>query len=56
MTREAYIFEAIRTPRAKGKVGEALYEVKPIDLVVGLMKELVRRYELDTAQIDDVVL
>ncbi|RMD98173.1 MAG: acetyl-CoA C-acetyltransferase, partial [Deltaproteobacteria bacterium] len=33
-----------------------LYEVKPIDLVVGLMKELVRRYELDTAQIDDVVL
>ncbi len=56
MTREAYIFEAIRTPRARGKVGEALYEVKPIDLVVGLMKELVRRYELDTAQIDDVVL
>ena len=56
MTTEAYVFEAIRTPRAKGKPGGELYEVKPIDLVVGLMDELVARSGLDTALVDDVVL
>jgi acetyl-CoA C-acetyltransferase len=53
---EAYIYSAIRTPRAKGKASGELYEVKPIDLVVTLMNELQKRTELDTAQIDDVIL
>lgn len=56
MTQEAYIYEAIRTPRAKGKASGELYEVKPIDLVVTLMDELVARTQLDTSQVDDVVL
>ena len=56
MTQDAFVYEAIRTPRAKGKTGGELYEVKPIDLVVTLMDELVRRTNLDTSQVDDVVL
>lgn len=56
MTQEAYIYEAIRTPRSKGKASGELHEVKPIDLVVTLMDELGERTDLDTAQVDDVVL
>ena len=32
MAQEAFIYDAIRTPRGKGKAGGSLYEVKPIDL------------------------
>ncbi len=56
MTHEALIFDAIRTPRGKGKPGGALHEVKPIQLVAGLMQSLIQRNPLDTAAIDDVVL
>ncbi|MCW2616749.1 MAG: acetyl-CoA acetyltransferase, partial [Frankiales bacterium] len=56
MTDEAYVYEAIRTPRGKGKRG-ALHATKPLDLVVGLVHELRTRLpELDTSYIDDVVL
>ena len=41
MTTEAYVFEAIRTPRGKGKPSGALHAIKPIDLVVGLIDDLV---------------
>ncbi len=54
---EAYIYDAVRTPRGRGKASGALYEVKPISLVVGLVHELRRRFPgLDPAAIDDVVL
>ena len=53
---EAYIVDAIRTPRGKGKKDGALYEVKPISLVTGLLHELQQRHQLDTAQVDDIVL
>ena len=56
MTQEAYVYEAIRTPRSKGKANGELHEVKPIDLVVNLMDELVARTDLDTSQVSDVVL
>jgi acetyl-CoA acetyltransferases len=53
---EAYIYEAIRTPRGRGKRG-SLHEVKPISLVVGLIEEIRRRHpNLDPAVIDDIVL
>ena len=56
MPHEAYIYEAIRTPRGRGKKG-ALYATKPIDLVVGLVDELRSRLPgLDPSYIDDVVL
>ena len=54
---EAFIYDHIRTPRGKGKAAGALHEVKPVDLVVGLLDEvLVRNPDLDPARIDDVVL
>ncbi|MDG3015061.1 acetyl-CoA C-acetyltransferase [Speluncibacter jeojiensis] len=54
---EAYIYEAIRTPRGKGKKNGALHGVKPIDLVVGLIDELKARHRgLDPQAIDDIVL
>jgi acetyl-CoA C-acetyltransferase len=57
MTTEAYVYEAIRTPRGRGKAGGALHATKPIDLVVGLVHELLRRLPgLDPAAVDDVVL
>ncbi|MGM7644880.1 acetyl-CoA C-acetyltransferase [Nocardia sp. JW2] len=57
MTTEAYIFEAVRTPRGKGKSTGSLHEVKPVTLVTGLIEELrVRFPDLDEDRIDDVVL
>jgi acetyl-CoA C-acetyltransferase len=54
---EALVFDAIRTPRGKGKVNGSLHTVKPVDLVVGLMHEsLVRNESLDPNGVDDVVL
>ena len=56
MSSEAYIYEAIRTPRGKNK-GGALHGTKPVDLVAGLINELkVRHPDLDPAAIDDIVL
>jgi acetyl-CoA C-acetyltransferase len=54
---EALVFDAIRTPRGRGKVNGSLHTVKPVDLVVGLMHEtLVRNERLDPHRVDDVVL
>jgi acetyl-CoA C-acetyltransferase len=53
---EAYVFDAIRTPRGKGKKDGSLYEVKPVDLLAGVLSELQRRNDLDTARVDDVVM
>ena len=54
---EAYIYEAIRTPRGRGRPSGSLHEVKPIALVVGLIHEMRRRLPaLDPAAIDDIVL
>ncbi|WP_431955029.1 acetyl-CoA C-acetyltransferase [Nocardia lijiangensis] len=57
MTTEAYIYEAIRTPRGRGKKNGSLHSVKPIDLTVGLIQELRNRFpNLDEDMISDVVL
>src|SRR6478735_2481039 len=54
---EALVFDAVRTPRGRGKVNGSLHATKPVDLVVGLMHEtLARNSELDPNRIDDVVL
>jgi acetyl-CoA C-acetyltransferase len=54
---DALVFDAIRTPRGKGKVNGSLHTAKPVDLVVGLMHELLIRNErLDPKRVDDVVL
>ena len=54
---DALIFDAIRTPRGRGKTDGALHTIKPIDLVVGLLDALFERNErLDPARIEDLVL
>jgi len=53
---EAYIYDAIRTPRGKGKKDGSLHAVKPVSLLTGLMRELETAHRLDTSQVDDVVL
>ena len=53
---EAYVFDALRTPRGKGKKDGTLHEVKPIDLLAGLLTELQARHRFDTAAVDDVVM
>ena len=53
---EAFIFDALRTPRGKGKADGALHSVKPVNLVAGLLTALQQRTSLDTSQVDDVVL
>ena len=56
MSGEAFIYEAIRTPRGKNR-GGALHGTKPLDLVVGLINELTARHpQLDPQTIDDIVL
>jgi acetyl-CoA C-acetyltransferase len=57
MTAEAFIYDAVRTPRGKGKKTGALHSVKPISLTTGLIDEVRRRNPgLDPAQVDDLVL
>ena len=53
---EAFVFDAIRTPRGKGKKDGSLYEVKPVNLLAGVLTELQRRNDFDTASVDDVVM
>jgi acetyl-CoA C-acetyltransferase len=52
----AFIFDAVRTPRGKGKKDGSLHEVKPVDLLGGLLEKLRQRHDFDSAQVDDVVM
>ncbi len=56
MTTEAYIFDAIRTPRGRGKQGGGLYEVKPIDLVANLLNAIKERNNLNPDLVEDMIL
>ena len=54
---EAFIYEAIRTPRGRGKANGSLHGVKPVSLVTGLIDEMRTRHpDLDTNQVDDLIL
>jgi len=53
---EAYVFDAVRTPRGKGKKDGSLHEVKPVDLLAGTLEALRTRNDFDTATVDDVVM
>lgn len=56
MPHSAFIYDAVRTPRSKGKPGGSLHEVKPLDLGAGLLRALQARHDLDTSYVDDVVM
>jgi acetyl-CoA C-acetyltransferase len=51
---EALIFDAVRTPRGRGKRG-SLHSVKPVSLASGVLRALAQRNDLDTSAVDDVV-
>ena len=52
----AYIYDAIRTPRGKGKKDGSLHEVRPVNLLAGLLKEIPRRTGVDSKHIEDVIM
>ena len=57
MSTEAFIFDAVRTPRGRGKRTGSLHESKPITLVVSLINALLQRNpDLDPNRIDDILL
>jgi acetyl-CoA C-acetyltransferase len=53
---EAFIFDAIRTPRGRGKKNGSLHEVAPVSLVAGLLNAMKERNNLDTKEVEDVIL
>jgi len=55
MATATYIFDAVRTPRSRGKATGTLHEVKPVQLAAGLLKGLQDRHDLDTSRVNDVV-
>ncbi|KQX95810.1 acetyl-CoA C-acetyltransferase [Variovorax sp. Root473] len=54
--KEAFIYDALRTPRGKGRPDGRLHEVNPVDLLAGLMQALQVRNRLDTSQIQDALI
>ena len=53
---EAFVYDAIRTPRGKGKKDGSLHEVKPVNLLAGVLRDLQARSDFDTAAVDDIVM
>lgn len=53
---DAFIFDAVRTPRGKGKKDGSLHEITPIHLLKNMYDALEERNNLDTSKVDDVVL
>ena len=53
---EAYIYDAVRTPRGKGKKDGALYPIKSVHLLTTVLEALKTRNQLDTALIEDLII
>jgi acetyl-CoA C-acetyltransferase len=53
---EAYIYDAVRTPRGKGKADGSLHEITPTALATQVLQALRDRTGINTADVDDVVL
>ena len=53
---EAFIYDAVRTPRGKGKKDGKLHEITPIQLATQVLQSIRDRNEIDTADVDDVIL
>ena len=53
---DAYIYDAVRTPRGKGKKDGALHEMTALSLATQVLEQLRDRNQLDTSKVDDVVL
>lgn len=53
---DAYIYDAVRTPRGRGKADGALHEVTPIRLATSVLEATRDRNDLDTSRVDDVIM
>ena len=53
---DAYVFDAVRTPRGRGRSSGSLHEVSPLRLAAGVLKNIRDRNDLDTSLVDDVIL
>jgi len=53
---DAYIFDHVRTPRGKGRASGALHSVTPIELASTALRAIRDRNDLDTANVEDVML
>lgn len=53
---EAYLYDAVRTPRGRGKSSGSLYPVKPVTLLSTALEALQARNDLDTSKVDDVII
>ena len=56
MANTALVYDAIRTPRGRGRADGALYEVKPIDLLTNMLEAMKERHDLDTSRVEDVII
>ncbi len=53
---EAFIYDAVRTPRGRGKADGSLHDVQPITLLTNVLRDLKDRNNLDTSLVDDVIM
>ena len=53
---EAYIYDAVRTPRGKGKSDGSLHEVTPVDLAAQVLAAIRDRNNIDSAEIEDIAM
>jgi acetyl-CoA C-acetyltransferase len=53
---EAFIYDAVRTPRGKGKSSGSLHEITSLQLATQALKAIKERNNLDTSKVDDVIL
>ncbi|WP_413790963.1 MULTISPECIES: acetyl-CoA C-acetyltransferase [unclassified Pseudomonas] len=53
---DAFIYDHVRTPRGRGRPNGALHEVPPVELASQVLRALRDRNQLDTTQLDEVVL
>jgi acetyl-CoA C-acetyltransferase len=53
---DCFLFDAVRTPRGKGRPNGALHTIPPIDLATTVLRALVDRSELDSGEIEDLIL
>ena len=53
---EAYIYDAVRTPRGRGKSDGSLHDIQPVQLAQQVLEQLRDRNQLDTSLVDDVIM
>ena len=51
---EAYVYDAVRTPRGKGKTDGSLHEITPVSLATQVLEAVRDRNEIDAGEIEDV--